>query len=43
MVKDKKQDNLSRDMRFPTILYVRPAKAHEHRLIRAFAGHFNTL
>ena len=33
---------LSRDMRFPTICYVRPAK-HTRSLIKAFASRLNIL
>ena len=40
--------NMSRDMRFPTMWYVRPEKAsdwpaHAHSLIRAFASRLNIL
>ena len=34
---------MSRDMRFPTMWYVRPAKAHTRSLIRPFASRLNYL
>ena len=34
---------LSRDMRLPTMLYERPAKAHTRSLIRAFFSRLNIL
>ena len=36
------QHNMSRDMRFPTMWYVRHQTAHTHGLIRAFASRLNS-
>ena len=39
----KQPKHMSRDMRFPTMWYVRPQSAHTHSLIRAFASGLNIL